>query len=206
MAGFLTSTAGGRQAARLHRRGMTLVEITVVVIILGISVVVVATGTMMAMRDRETLKAEARSLAGFLQNIRMQAAIKGQAFEVEYNLRDQVYFPWIPKEPKEGEVVQENDDGTSLVAGGFHEMPSRSGPGGQRVYTVWIDRIALGDGSVVRDEVYRTRFSPRGGGHWHYVYLTNAEGDFYTIEINPFTGAADITPGEHKPEPPERLQ
>lgn len=198
--------AGGFHAARVSRRAFTLIEITVVIMILGLMIVIVATGTFLVFRDRETLKGEARSLAGFLQNVRSQAAVKGRTYYVEYNLKDQVYFVWFPRAAEEGEVASGDDEEDQMVAGGYFEMPSRTGANGQRVYSVWVDRVAFADGSVAKDESVRIPFAPKGGAHWHYIYLTNSDGEFYTVEVNPFTGSADIFPGEMKPEPPERLR
>jgi prepilin-type N-terminal cleavage/methylation domain-containing protein len=205
-AGLNRQHAGGQRAARAGNRAFTLVEIVVVVMILGLMITVVVTGTYLVFRDRETLKGEARKLAGFLQNVRAQAAIKGKTYHVEYNLKDKVYFAWFPKPAQEGEVVSGSDEDEQRTAGAYFELPSRTGADGRRVYTCWIDRIVFADGSVAREESVRLPFAPKGGGHWHYVYLTNADGEFYTVEINPFTGSADTFPGEIKPEPPERLK
>lgn len=196
---------GGRRAARLAQRAFTLVELTVVVLLVGLFLMVVVTSTYFIFRDRETLRGTARELAGFLENVRTQAAIKGKTYKVEYNLKDQQYFAWTPRKPEPGEVLDAEDD-ESYVAGGFFELPSRTNAGGQRTYTCWIDRIAFGDGSVAKDDNVVIKFSPKGGGHWHYVYLTNNEGEFFTIEISPFTGSADVFPGEMKPDEPERLK
>jgi type II secretory pathway pseudopilin PulG len=203
--GFRIEHAGGHRAARASRRAFTLVEMVVVTMIVGLTIIVVAAGTYLVFRDRETLKGEARGLAGFLQHLRAQAAIKGKTYHVEYNLKDQIYFAWFPKPAEEGEV-ESGDDEQQMTAGAYYEMPSRTGADGRRVYSCWIDRIVFADGSVAREESVRLPFAPRGGGHWHYVYLTNADGEFYTVEINPFTGSADVFPGELKPEPPERLK
>lgn len=205
MATIAQSRSGGRRAARLGQRAFTLIEITVVVMIIGLTLMLVVTGTYFAFRDRETLKGEARSLAGFLESVRTNAAVKGKTHRVEYNLKDQTYFAWFPRKAEEGEVI-EGDGDDAFVAGAFFEMPSRTGAGGQRNYSCWIDRIAFGDGTVVKDDSVKIDFAPRGGGSWHYVYLTNLEGEFYTISLNPFTGGADYYPGELKVQPPERLK
>ncbi|MBX3475205.1 MAG: type II secretion system protein [Planctomycetes bacterium] len=197
--------SGGRRAARLGQRAFTLIEITVVTLLIGLFLMVVLTGTYFAFRDRETLKGEARALAGFLETVRTNAAIKGKTHRVEYNLKEQLYFVWFPRKAEEGEVF-EGDDDDAYVAGAYFEMPSRTGSGGQRVFSCWIDRVAFGDASVVKDDVVKIDFAPRGGGSWHYVYLTNQEGEFYTISLNPFTGSADYYPGEMKIPPPERLK
>ena len=56
------------------------------------------------------------------------------------------------------------------------------------------------------DATVKIDFMPSGGSHWHLIYLTNEDGEFYTVEVNPFTGAAEVYPGELKPEEPERLK
>lgn len=196
---------GGLRAARLSQRGFTLIEITVVVLIIGLMLMIVVTGTYFMFRDRETLKGEARSLAGFLESVRSKSALSGKMHKVEYNLKDQQYFVWFPRKAKEGEVI-EGDEDDAYVAGAYFEMPSRTNSSGQRNYSCWIDRIGFGDGTVAKDETVRIEFAPKGGTSWHYVYLTNLEGEFYTIVLNPFTGAADYVQGEAKIEPPEKLK
>lgn len=197
--------AGGPRAARLPARGMTLVELTVVILLLSLIVVATVTVGFFAMRDKEQLKSQARNLAGFLEQVRSQSAVSGRAFAVEYNLKEQHYFAWVPRKAEEGEV-QEGSDDDGRVASAYYEMPSRFRADRSKEFAVWIDRVAFADGSSESNDTVRVEFAPRGGGHWHYVYLTNEDGEFYTIEVNPFTGAAEIYPGELKPEPPEELK
>lgn len=196
---------GGLAVARLSRRGFTLVELAVVSMLAGLFILVVISAPTVLFRDRETLKSEARALAGFLESVRTQAAVTGRTWHVEYDLKQQHYFFWAPRKPREGESVVEGEEG-SLVPGPLQVMPSKFNSRGERQYTVWIDEILLGDGRAARSSPVKLAFTPRGGGHWHYVYLTNALGEYYTIEINPFTGASDILPGQIRPEPPERLR
>jgi prepilin-type N-terminal cleavage/methylation domain-containing protein len=203
-------TTGGRRAARVASRGYTLLELVIVLLLLGLlgAITLMAGGLMF--RDTEQLKQVSRELAGFLENVRTNAAFKGSKYVVEYSLDDdnQGYFAWVPYDGYEmpGDSIFEEDEQGFRVAGGFHQMPTRYRANRTRYYAVWIDRIAFGDGSVVNTGQVRVDFRPRGGSHWHYIYLTNMNGDFYTIEINPFTGAADIYPGELVPDPPEELR
>jgi type II secretory pathway pseudopilin PulG len=199
--------AGGRTAARSGRHGMTLIEITMVVLLLGLFIVAIASLGYFAFRDKEQLKDEARTLAGTLEHVRTLAALNGKRYVVQYNLdeEEQMYFVWVPRRAEEGEVFEEDDEDVR-VASGFHAMPSRRGADGRHYYAVWIDRIAYGDGKEVKRDEVKIDFLPSGGGHWHYVYLTNVEGEFYTVEVNPFTGFAEVYPGELKPEPPEKLR
>jgi prepilin-type N-terminal cleavage/methylation domain-containing protein len=205
MAEATHNRSGGLQAARLSQRGFTLIEITVTVLIIGLMLMIVVTGTYFAFRDRETLKGEARALAGFLEHVRTLAATKGKTYKVEYNLKEQQYFVWVPRKAEEGEIV-EGDDEDAYVAGAYFQMPSRTSGSGERRYSCWIDRITFGDGRTSKDESVVIMFEPKGGTSWHYVYLTNQDEEYYTIELNPFTGAADYVQGEAKVEPPERLK
>lgn len=192
-------------AARSAKAGFTLIEMTVVVLLLGLTIMVIAVGGYFGIRDSEQLKDEARYLAGFLEQVRSKAALTGKRHVVEYGLDEdnQNYFAWVPREPEEGEIMEYDVvDDEAYVAAGFHDMPTRRQANGSRVYAVWIDRIAFADGSETSDREVKIDFMPTGGGHWHYVYLTNAEGDFYTIEVNPFTGSAEVYPGEIEPEEP----
>jgi hypothetical protein len=186
---------------------MTLVEMTIVVLILALAVVAVLATAGMMFRDKEELKAEARNLAGFLEQVRTLAAINGRTYTIEYNIGDdQKYFVWAPRKAEEGEIYEEVDEDDARVAVGVHQMPSRQNASGNRYYSVWIDRVAYGDGSDARANEIKIDFTPVGGSHWHYVYLTNEIGDYYTVEINPFTGFGEVYPGEMKPEPPEKLR
>lgn len=199
--------ASGHRAARSTNRGMTLVEVTVVVLVLAISIVAIATSSAMLMRDTEMLKSEARQLAGFLEHTRSLAALNGKKYTVQYDLGDsQQYFVWAPRKPQEGEVYLQEEDEDTRVAAGVHQMPSRVTTSGERLYSVWIDSIRYGDASQARERQVRIDFMPTGGSHWHYVYLMNELGEYYTVEVNPFTGFAEVYPGELEPQPPERMR
>jgi type II secretory pathway pseudopilin PulG len=198
--------ASSRSSAR---RAMTLVEISMVLLILAVSLIAVASLGYLALRDKEQLKGEARKLAGFLEHIRSLAALNGRVYTVQYNLdfENHMYFVWAPGRPDSGEIYEEDLDlDLPRVAMGFNPFPTIQRAGGVREYNVWIAEIRYGDGSQARGRDVRFDFHPRGGGHWHYVYLTNANDEFYTIEVNPFTGKAEVYPGYLQPEPPERLQ
>lgn len=198
---------GGLMAARAARAGFTLVEIAMVVLLLGLMIMVVVVAGYLGFRDTEQLKDEARQLAGFLSQVRTLSAIQGKRFTVEYNLGDeQQYFVWRPRNIEPGEVYEETDDDEARAASGVHQMPTRVRGDGSREFGVWIDRIGFGDGTSTQDTRVRIDFMPTGGSHWHMVYLTNASGEFYTISVNPFTGATEVYPGEYKPPEPERLR
>lgn len=182
----------------------------VVILLLGLTIIGIAVGGFLTLRDTEELKNESRSLAGFLEHVRSKSALRGKRYVVEYNLDPdewQGYFAWSPRESGESEERYDYSivDDDAYQAVGQREMPWRRRGDGSRVYVVWIDRIAFADGSVEDDDVVQVDFRPSGGSHWHYVYLTNSEGDFYTIEVNPFTGDAEIYPGEVEPEEPIRV-
>jgi prepilin-type N-terminal cleavage/methylation domain-containing protein len=201
--------AGGLRAARAARAGFTLVEIAVVVVLMGLFILVVVVGGYFSFRNREQLKDEARSLAGFLENVRTLAAISGKRYTVEYSLDEdeQTYFCWAPRKVEEGDVVETGgDEEETRMATGFHPMPTRTRGDGSRVYAVWIDRIGFGDGSSTDDQEVKIDFMPTGGGHWHMVYLRNDDDEFYTVVVNPFTGSAEVYPGEYKAPEPERLR
>ena len=201
--------AGGLRAARSAKAGFTLVELSMVVLLLGLLIMIVMVGGYYAFRNKEQLKDEARSMAGFLQQVRTLSALNGKRYTVVYSLDEdeQMYFVWAPRKAEEGDVVEATDDEEETrVATGFHPMPTRNRGDGSRVYAVWIDRIAFGDGTTTNDTEVKIDFMPTGGSHWHLVYLTNEDGEFYTVEVNPFTGAAEVYPGELEVEPPERLK
>jgi prepilin-type N-terminal cleavage/methylation domain-containing protein len=188
----------------MSRRGFTLVELTMVVLLMGLLVMAVLTVGYFAMRDTEDLKSQARSLAGFLETVRSNAALKGRSYAVEYNLDEQYYFAWVP--PKAGAEEPLSSEDETRSAGAYIQLPSRYTSTKQREYSVWIDHITFADNSSESRGSVKVEFTPEGGSHWHYVYLRNVRDEFYTIEVNPFTGLAEIFPGELKPELPERLK
>ncbi|MBX3458522.1 MAG: hypothetical protein KF696_01000 [Planctomycetes bacterium] len=200
-----TRPASGLTAARFGRRGFTLVEMTMVVLLLALLVLAVVMVAAMAFRDRELLKNEARFLAGYLENIRSLAALHGKTYTVQYDLDEQRFFVWEPRRVEQGEVYESNDD-ENRVASGFHPMPTRYDGSGQAYYQVWIDRVGYGDGTTSRERNVRVDFLPTGGSHWHVVYLSNEAGEFYSIEVNPFTGFAEIYPGQLEIEPPRKAE
>ena len=200
---FAARSTGGFRP--FTRRGFTLVELTVVVMIMGLMVVAVFSVGYFAMRDTEDLKSQARALAGFLESVRSQAALKGKTHGVEYNLDEQYYFAWMPATGDAGEVVDPESD-ESRAAGAYIQLPSRYSAKNTREFSVWIDKIVFPDGGSESKGSVKIEFTPEGGSHWHYIYLRNARDEMYTIEVNPFTGLAEVSPGEVKPEAPEKLK
>lgn len=198
---------GGLRAARSARSGFTLIELVVVILILGILIGTVVVAAAFGLRNKEQLKHEARSLGGFLEHVRSLAALNGRRYTVQYDLDEdrQRYFVWAPITLEEGDVF-EGDPEEARKPIGFHDMPTRKRADGSRVYAAWIDRIEFADGSETREAEVKIDFMPTGGGHWHYVYLTNEDEEYYTVIVNPFTGASEVYPGEHKPPEPERLR
>ncbi|MBZ0136328.1 MAG: prepilin-type N-terminal cleavage/methylation domain-containing protein [Planctomycetes bacterium] len=205
--GGLRGLNRAHRAARFARSGFTLIEIVMVVMIMGLLIMMVAVAAAFGLRNKEQLKNEARQLGGFLEHVRTLSAINGRRYTVEYGLDEdeQRYFVWAPITVEEGDYY-EGDDEEARKPVGFHDMPTRKRGDGSRVYAVWIDRIAFADGSSTTDSQVKIDFMPTGGAHWHYVYLTNEDEDFYTVVLNPFTGGSEIYPGEHKPPEPERLR
>jgi type II secretion system protein H len=195
----------GRSGGRATR-GFTLVELTVVVMIMGIMVMAVFTVGYFSMRDSEELRSEARQLAGFLETVRSNAALKGRAYAVEYNLDEQIYFAWMPPGSADAEAAVSTSADEDRVAGGYFQLPSRYTARNTREFAVWIDRIAFPDSQSENRGTVKIEFTPEGGSHWHYVYLRNVRDEIYTIEVNAFTGLAEVMPGEVKPEPPEKLK
>ncbi|HRJ78023.1 MAG: prepilin-type N-terminal cleavage/methylation domain-containing protein [Planctomycetaceae bacterium] len=187
------------------RRGFTLVELTMVVMLMGLMVMAVFSVGYFTARDSEDLKSQARALAGFLESVRTNAAVKGKPYAVEYNLDEQYYFAWVPRAGQGGEVVDPEAD-ESRAAGAYIQLPSRFSGARTREFTVWIDRITFPDGASESRGSVKIEFTPSGGSHWHYIYLRNVRDEVYTIEVNPFTGMAEVSPGELRPEPPERLK
>ena len=157
---------GGLRAARSARAGFTLVEITMVLLLLGLLIVIIVVSSYFAFRNKEQLKDEARSLAGFLEEVRTLSAVNGKRYTVEYSLDEdeQKYFVWAPRKVEEGDVVEPtSEDEETRVAIGFHPMPTRTRGDGSRVYSVWIDHIAFGDGSTTDDAKVKIDFMPAGG-------------------------------------------
>jgi prepilin-type N-terminal cleavage/methylation domain-containing protein len=191
----------GRSRAR---RGFTLVELVMVVLLMGALIMAVFTVGYFTMRDTEDLKSQARALAGFLESVRTNAAVKGRSYAVEYNLNEQYYFAWIPP-TSEAEAPVSSEDETRQ-AGAYISLPSRYTSANRREFSVWIERISFPDGGSDSSGSVKVEFTPQGGSHWHYIYLRNVRDEYYTIEVNPFTGLAEVFPGELKPEPPERLK
>ncbi|MHC4839402.1 MAG: pilus assembly FimT family protein [Planctomycetota bacterium] len=207
-----TTRSGGPLAVRFRQRGFTLIELVVVVVIVGVLAVSVMSFGYMTFRDKEQLKDEARTLAGYLEKLRGMAAHSGKTHSIEYDLEQQLYYTWMPaKNPDEGEILEDGDESDPRIAAGYHRMPSRFNARRERRFSVWIDHIAFADGSTADSDQVMIDFSPLGGGHWHYVYLssdvegTDEDKYYYTVEVNPFTGAAEIYPGKVEPEEPEKL-
>ena len=101
----------------MAHKGFTLVELVMVVLLMGALIMAVFTVGYFSMRDTEDLKSQARSLAGFLETVRGNAALKGRAYAVEYNLDEQYYFAWIPP-VSGGEAPLSSEDETRSAGPG----------------------------------------------------------------------------------------
>jgi prepilin-type N-terminal cleavage/methylation domain-containing protein len=186
---------GPGQAALGRRGGFSLIEISVVLLILGM----LASMTFVAMQGllpRTELNSAIRELASTLHEARSDAIARNAEFLVEY------YFEAGEGHPRGYRVV------TPYRAGGVGGLAGRED---ERLAREWhtLPESVLFQSIVLNGETYTTgqvvvRFDALGSASDHRVHLLQQPyGHEYTIEVLALTGLIQFHEGRFEREMPE---
>lgn len=172
-----------------RRRGFTLVELMVVVVILGL-MSGIAMVSWQALLPNQEFHSAVRRLSDVLNGTRSEAIARNREFRIYYDLEADVYAVRTPYLAGGGIAIADQEDGR-----------------------LWTDRVDLGalgidimavtidDTTYTDGEVY-VRFDPLGASSYHRVVLRQEIFDRdFTLEVLPLTGEIRFHEGDFTREP-----
>ncbi len=179
--GSLGASTVRRATVWESRAGFTLLEITLVILI--ISVVLALTIPRLRDPGRAEMQAQAHRLALTFRLLRSEAVLNGNAYRLNYDLDQQRY--WVS--PHEG--------GADL--GQFAADIGSLGRGITLVSPVGMADVVLPTlaGKVAQGQIY-TVFYPDGSVDPTVIHIGNGR-EFSTLWLNPMNGRLKIEPGYH---------
>lgn len=197
---------------RLNARGMTLIEIMIVVAIIGgmmaLAVTILVPGNEQKVQD-ETVK-----LAGTIKYLFDEAAVKNRYFRVVFNIDDRTYRVESSTEPFL--VALEDDEKKSSA----FDRPAATGePQGspdaegftEESEDILIQPVKLPSGVKYKDILVMHANAPQDSGTVYLYFFPNGyvepvivnltdddEETVYSLEVNPLTGKAKIRDGYYE--------
>ncbi len=171
------------------RRGFTLIELTVVIVIIGVMITLVAVNVE-SLIPTEKIKADARNIGGVLQMARSQAALYGVNYAVVYDLDKNTFWVLSPRVDKD--TVYDAEETAERRRKSFLTGLSQD---------VEFKDIQLGAGknaSRKSGEVH-IEITPLGTASGHVVHLINKKTkQEYSIELNAITALVSYYNGFHE--------
>jgi type II secretory pathway pseudopilin PulG len=164
---------------RLGSGGFTLLEITLVLIILS----VVFTLVIPRLRDpgRAELEAQSQHLVLTFRLLRSEAVLNGSAYQLNYDLDQQRY--WVTPGDASVDLAQFAQDIGRLARGTRLEQPVS-------ILDVVLPTLA---GKVEQGQIY-TVFYPDGSVDPTVIHLANGR-DAYTLWLDPMSGRLNMDTG-----------
>jgi prepilin-type N-terminal cleavage/methylation domain-containing protein len=164
-------------ARRSRERGFTLIELSIVILILAI-VARFAIPKIRSITGAE-LGATTRRLAQTTHYLYEEAALSGATYTLYLDLDRQEY--WVERaDPLTGESVEDAD----LLARRVRLPPD------VRIADVGVPGAASRSAGVVP-----TRFFPEGYADGSVIHLRDSEGHAYTLQIDPLRGRGEVYEG-----------
>ena len=160
----------------IRRRGFSLIEVLVVVIILGLMLYLV-TPNVDGLLPSSRMDGAARELANTIELVRTRAIITGVKHYIRFDLDNQVYY--ILDEENRSDSFFAYNPGGSLA-------PAHV-PRGVR-----IKDIAFASGDIIGQGEIEVSFQPVGLFDDHLIHMANDRGDQITIEVNALTGIPEF--------------
>ncbi|MFG0317859.1 MAG: prepilin-type N-terminal cleavage/methylation domain-containing protein [Planctomycetota bacterium JB042] len=174
---------------KTHRaRGMTLIELVVVVGLIGVLFGIVFF-RLDFMLPGQRLKSSARQVASHLEQAFNYAVVSGKPVRFEYDLENRAYRFIHPFELEEDGITVKGKGETELL--GWTQLPD----------LILVADVTIGDSTPITGGLVFSMFDPRGVATGHTVHLVREESDtFYSILVSPILGQVDIEPGYHQAE------
>jgi len=177
-----------RPGAHAGRRGFSLVEILIVIIILGL-MSGLAVVSWQSLVPNQRFNSEVRKLSDVLHGTRSDAISRSRDFWVHYDLENDSYRVRTPFRQDGGFALYEDDDYLFL----YERKLTEAG--------ITIVEVRVEDETYTEGDVW-IRFDPRGSSAAHSIVLHQALFDrFFTIEVLPLTGEIRFHDGHFQREP-----
>jgi len=164
---------------QLDCAGFTLLEITLVILIIG----VMLTLTIPRLRDpgRAELMAQSHRLVLTFRLLRDEAVLNGYAYRLNYDLDQQRY--WVTPADPSADLAEFARDAGSLAHGTKLESPVG-------ITDVVLPTLA---GKIAQGQIY-TVFYPDGSVDSTVIHMANGR-EAYTLWLNPMNGRLRMDPG-----------
>lgn len=168
-----------REAREAAEAGFTLLEVTLVLLILGVMITFAAP----RLRDPSTqeLRSHVRRLATTFRFLRNEAILNGRIYLLNYDLDQQRY--WITIEGVPGEVAPPVANELGLFADPV-SLPNT---------VAFSDIVFQGIGKLAEGQMF-TRFFPDGYVEPTVVHMDNGR-EAFTLTVWPLTGQVNIYDG-----------
>ena len=176
-----TNEVAARRASGLEarQRGMTLIELIVVVSILSISLTVVGL-RLDGVTANSRLKASARQIGSTVEFLQNQAVVNGRFYFLQIDLDQSRYRTVIaPEHAREGmdlEGLTRHLSWNSLERG------------------VVMEDLTFDDGVTLDRDLIDVPFGPTGMTWGFMIHLINDDNRRYTVEANSITGLVQFHP------------
>ncbi len=176
-----TNEVAARRASGLEarQRGMTLIELIVVVSILSISLTVVGL-RLDGVTANSRLKASARQIGSTVEFLQNQAVVNGRFYFLQIDLDQNRYRTVIaPEHAREGmdlEGLTRHLSWNSLERG------------------VVMEDLTFDDGVTLDRDLIDVPFGPTGMTWGFMIHLINDDNRRYTVEANSITGLVQFHP------------
>lgn len=168
------------------RGGFTLIEITVVVLIVAL-LLTTATVRLDAYLPTSRGEAAAREFLATLDLARTSAISYGREYRVEIRLEEDRYRILTPLD-EEGRPARTPEERRPLA---WHRLPDG----------VHFDGLADSNGKIYRQGVYELPFDGQGSADEVFLWLVNDAGEGYTLTVRvlALTGSSKVVSGRIEP-------
>ncbi|MFO7599663.1 MAG: GspH/FimT family pseudopilin [Candidatus Desulfacyla sp.] len=156
----------------LDKKGYTLIELIVVIVMIGIILTFAAPRLRNALLN-DPLKSVARKMVGIIHNLRNEAVREQQAYTLHFDLNSNKFWTtWASMTVEEQALARE-------------QAPSL--PNDVRLRDVWIK----GEGKITEGEA-AILFTPRGYTLVSAVHLRSQDSREITLELSPFISKVNV--------------
>jgi prepilin-type N-terminal cleavage/methylation domain-containing protein len=189
----------------MNENGMTFIELTIVILIIGLILAMAAPNYMNFLKSTKT-GSTARRLAGYITYLKEKAVRDNTKYVLVIDLDENCY--WAARELPESQMPIEYYYSTPDERMRMR-YPESKDP--------WLKRMTLDPGITIaavldaenqpQYQNYRfIPFFPDGTAERTTIYIKGASQDFVTVYIKPFTGRPEIYDGAYEAEPLPRLE
>ncbi len=187
-----------------RKNGFTFVELTVVVVIIGIMMAITAP-RFSASLSKATLGGAARGLAGTIAYIRNAAARDGRSYFLNLDLDTKQYWVTIINDEADLSQVEYQQTESLDEELYFKEVTDDFLSKKKLEKKIAFEHIGLPDGTDVYDGRVRIEFHPDGTTDEVAIYLTDSRERVYTVYLEHYNGQARVYKYAFVPDPPPAL-